>query len=55
MTDLWIFVPGVVITLVTLTAVMMVGHSEAQDPNLNRALPRPQPGDSKVDRDAWAV
>ena len=36
MTDLWIFVLGFMITVVTVTAVLLVGQSEANDPALNR-------------------
>ena len=36
MTDIGIFILGLMITIVTLTAVILVGRSEAQDPALNR-------------------
>ena len=36
MTDVWIFVLGLLVTIPTLTAVILVGRSEAQDPALNR-------------------
>jgi len=36
MTDLWIRVLGFMMTVVTVTAVLLVGQSEAQDPALNR-------------------
>ena len=36
MTDIWIFVLGLVVAIPTLTAVILVGRSEVQDPALNR-------------------
>ena len=36
MNDLLIFVLGFMVTVVTVTAVVLVGRSEAQDPALNR-------------------
>ena len=37
MSDLPIFILGTLITIVTVTAVVLVGRSEAQDPALNRS------------------
>jgi hypothetical protein len=36
MNDIGIFILGLMVTIVTLTAVILVGRSEAQDPALNR-------------------
>jgi hypothetical protein len=36
MNDLFIFVLGFMIMIVTVTAVVLIGQSEAQDPALNR-------------------
>ena len=36
MNDIWIFVLGLMVTIPTVTAVILVGRSEAQDPALNR-------------------
>jgi hypothetical protein len=36
MTDLLLFVLGLLITIVTIAAVLLVGHAEAQDPSQNR-------------------
>ena len=36
MNDVWIFVLGLVVTIPTLTAVMLVGRAEAADPALNQ-------------------
>ena len=36
MNDIGIFILGLLITLVTLSALILVGRSEAQDPALNR-------------------
>ncbi len=36
MNDLWIFILGLMVMIVTLTAVITVGRSEAQDPAHNR-------------------
>ncbi|MHC5115285.1 MAG: hypothetical protein ACYTGP_12755 [Planctomycetota bacterium] len=51
MNDLTIFVLGSVITLATVTAVLLVGRSEARDPALNRK-PRMngKPARSETDR-----
>jgi hypothetical protein len=43
MTDLLILLFGMLVTAVTLTAVLLVGYSEARDPALNRtAAPAPR-------------
>ena len=39
MNDIGIFILGLMITIVTLTAVILVGRSEAQDLALNRTAP----------------
>lgn len=36
MTDLYLFLTGLVVTAMTVTAVVLIGHSEARDPALNR-------------------
>ncbi len=36
MNDIWIFILGLMVTIPTLTAVVLVGRSEARDPALNR-------------------
>ena len=36
MNDIGIFILGLMVMIVTLTAVILVGRSEAQDPALNR-------------------
>jgi hypothetical protein len=36
MSDIGIFVLGLMVTIVTVTAVILVGRAEAQDPALNR-------------------
>ena len=44
MIDPLIFALGFVITVVTVTAVLLVGRSEAQDPALNRNPESPDSG-----------
>jgi hypothetical protein len=39
MTDLLLFALGLIVTAVTLTAMLLVGHAEAQDPAQNRNEP----------------
>jgi hypothetical protein len=50
MSDLWLFILGLIITIVTLTAVILIGRSEARDA---AALSRAEtPADESADAGA---